>query len=137
VPIPQKLISARHTTPAILRAVIQGLVDATANLHAARPPERDHMPVVTLTEYPNLFWSEVTLFIDPDYFWSFNPEKNKARSFTNEICRVETEPSKIDLIAHYGIDLPRGMKAGGYFTRVTDFDPPDLSEKENWTIGYW
>jgi hypothetical protein len=45
VPIYAKLVSERHTTPAIQAEVIQCLVDAAARLHAALPPECRHMPV--------------------------------------------------------------------------------------------
>jgi hypothetical protein len=73
IPIHAKLIGDKHTTPEIQAEVIQCLVDAAANLHAALPPTCRHMPAATLISYPFLFNSEVTLFVDPDYFSRSNP----------------------------------------------------------------
>jgi hypothetical protein len=138
IPIHAKLISEKHTTPAIQAEVIQCLVDAAANLHAALPPACRHMPVAALITYPFLFNSEVTLFIDPDYFRSFKPQDVTTSSRKSEFSQIDIEPSHLDILAEFGIALPAGARAGGYFMRTIDFEcPSDSVEREHWVVAFW
>ena len=138
VPIHAKLVSERHTTPAIQAEVIQCLVDAAARLHAALPPECRHMPVGALIEFPSLFNSEVTLFVDPDYFRSFKPRPVVAESTRRDTFQIDVEPARIDLVSQFAIKLPQGFRAGGYFMRTIEFDEPGaVYEDERWTIACW
>ena len=137
-PIYAKLVSERHTTYAIQAEVIQCLVDGAARLHAALLPECRHMPVGALIEYPSLFNSEVTLFVDPDYFRSFKPQRVVAKSTRHDTFQIDTEPARIDLVSQFAIKLPPGFRAGGYFMRDIEFDEPDrVYEYERWTIACW
>jgi len=113
-------------------------VDAAARLHAALPPECRHMPVGALIEYPSLYGSEVTLFVDPDYFRSFKPQPVVAGSIKRDTFQIDTEPSRIDLVSQFAIKLPKGFRAGGYFMRTIEFDDPVVVyECERWTIACW
>jgi hypothetical protein len=138
VPIPAKLISEPHTTSEIQAEVIQCLVDAATRLHAALPPEFRHMPVATLIEYPCLFNSEVTLFVNPEYFKTFKPRKIESGSSKSEQFQIDVEPSRVDLVSEFGIHLPAGARAGGYFMREIDFEDPSCTrEYERWAIAFW
>jgi hypothetical protein len=138
IPIPDKLVRDPHTTPAIRAEVIQCLVDAAANLHAALPLECRHMPVATLIEYPSLFNSEVTLFISPDYFRGFKPAEVASSSIKTDSFQIDVEPSRIDPVTDLDIKLPAGARAGGYFMREIDFEDPGCNrEYERWVIAFW
>ena len=138
VPIYAKLVSEPHTTSAIQTEVMQQLIDAAARLQAALPPECRHMPVGALIEYPFLFHSEVTLFVDPDYFRSFKPQKIEASSIRRETFQIDTEPARMDLVSRFALKLPERFRAGGYFMRTIEFDEPDqVYECERWTIAHW
>jgi hypothetical protein len=138
IPIPAKLVSEQHTTPEIQAEVIQCLVDAAARLHAALPPECRHMPVATLIGYPSLFNSEVTLFVNPEYFAAFKPRKVEPKSSKSGQFQVDVEPSRVDIVSKFDIHLPAGARAGGYFMREIDFEDPSCNrEYERWTIAFW
>jgi hypothetical protein len=138
IPIHAKLSDEKHTTPEIQAEIIQCLVDAAANLHAALPPERQHMPVATLITYPFLFNSEVTLFVDPDYFQSFKPRDIAASSTRSEYFQIDVEPSHVDVLGKFGIVLPAGARAGGYFMRQIDFEAPCCTvEYEQCVVAFW
>jgi hypothetical protein len=138
VPISAKLVSERHTTPEIQAEVIQCLVDAATKLHAALPAEDRHMPVAALIEYPFLFKSEVTLFLDPDYFASFKPRTIEPTSSRSELFQVDVERSRVDIVSKFDIHLPAGARAGGYFMREIDFETPSCNrEYERWAIAFW
>jgi hypothetical protein len=138
IPIPAKLVSEPHTTSEIQAEIIQCLVDAAAGLYASLLPECRHMPVATLIEYPCLFNSELTLFVNPDYFTAFKPRKIESVSSRSEQFQVDVEPSRIDIISKFGIRLPAGARAGGYFVREIDFVSPSCTrEYERWTIAFW
>jgi hypothetical protein len=138
IPIHAKLVSEKHTTPEIQAEVIQCLIDAAANLHAAMPPECRHMPVATLITYPFLFNSEVTLFVDPDYFQSFKPHDVTSSSTRSEDYQIDVEPSRVDILSKFGIVLPAGARAGGYFMREIDFESPACNvEYERCVIAFW
>ncbi len=138
IPIHSKLVSEAHTTPAILRTCILRLVDAAAHLQAAKPADCASMPVAALIRYPNLFDAEVTVFVDPEYFYSFNPDHFRPRSVQSGAFRVDSEPSRVDVVGEHQIRLPPGARAGGCLLREIDMDAPESPRAyENWTIGFW
>jgi Protein of unknown function (DUF3916) len=138
IPIHAKLVSDRHTTPGIQAEIIQCLIDAAANLHATLPPACRHMPVAALITYPFLFNSEVTLFIDPDHFQSFKPRDVTTSSAKSDDCRIDVESSRVDILSKFGIALPSGARAGGYFMREIDFECPSCTfESEHWVVAFW
>lgn len=137
IPIHSKLISEPHTTPEIQAAVIQSLVNAAANLQDALPADCGHMRVAALIEYPCLFNSEVTLFISPDYFETFNPSATVTyKSTRTEDFQTDIEPSRVNIIEKFAIRLPAGSSAGGYLVRTIDFECPESNrEYESWVVA--
>lgn len=138
IPVHAKLVGEKHTTPAIQSDVLQCLVDAATNLHAALPPEVSHLPVAALIEFPSLFNSEVILFTDPDYFRSFKPKPVVSKSTKYESFQVDVEPSRTNLVSEFGLTLPPGARTGGCFLRQIDFeDDDDIREYESWTVAFY
>lgn len=139
IPIHAKLVSEPHTTPQIQAEVLQCLVDAASHLHDALPPECRHMPVATLVQFPHLFNSEVTLFVNPDYFRGFKPETVVvAKSHITENYQVDSGPSRTDIVEKFAIKLPAGARTGGYYMREIDHEWPEGElEYERWTMAFW
>jgi len=113
VPIHDKLVSSRDTTPAIRAAVAQCLLDAAGNVSKAVVLSRK-CRVACLINPDNLFSSEVTIFFDDEYFDGFCPPIEYGTT-RREPFTVSTAPASIDLVSAWGLCVPKELvDFGGY-----------------------
>jgi hypothetical protein len=136
VPIPSKLVADKHTTPEIRRRVILALIDAARRLDAARP-ETCTLPVVAFIGYPDLFASEVALFLDPGALIGYLPAPAPSRAAYGDFW-CETGPPHHTPLADLAIPLPPGFRAAGYHEKsLSDPDTGQIHETDRWVVGRW
>ena len=135
VPIYDKLVSSRDTTPAIRKAVAQSLLDAAGNVSKAVALRRKSR-VACLIDPENLFGSEVTIFFDDRYFQTFLPpsayETTRGATFT-----ISTKPASMELVQAWGLTVPKGfVDFGGYLRSVCEDDEPHTAFRSlNWVFA--
>ncbi|MFM0432715.1 DUF3916 domain-containing protein [Paraburkholderia aspalathi] len=68
IPVNSGLVQGRYATPATRRACAQGLIDASASLLASKPAGSRSARVTCAICLPDMFASEVCVFLDEGYF---------------------------------------------------------------------
>jgi hypothetical protein len=131
-----KLVDPPHAMPDTQRAALAALFAAAATVEASprRPPGSR---VAVMANTPRLFDSEVTLFLDDDYFRTFLPPAGKSRTPMMEGW-VEAEPADPALIADILPPAPEGLAFHGG-TVIREFDPewrPEPLERINWVWAF-
>ncbi len=135
VPILSKLVSEKHSTLELRRAVAQALLNATANL-SARLLLRRRVRVACLISPEDLWSSEVTICFDEDYFRTFLPPVSFGTSQTGPF-RVTTAPPAIDLVVDWNLQVPLAIKDfGGYLlTEENDEEPRVRRSSHCWLFA--
>lgn len=137
LPAPAKLYAPDHTTPAIVSACLQCLIDAAAHVHRSRPDGAD-FPVVALIPYPDLWEAEVTVFFDRDYFTTFLPPKRRTGRVVHGSYWTETGPAATDLVTAHRLRLPGDFRSAGYhLTMLHDPETGRIIEEDRFVIGWW
>ena len=105
IPVFAKVIEPPHATPETQRACIAAMFAAAEAVErSSRRP--DNCRVACLVTTPFLFESEVTLFLDKDYFRSFLPPAKLARTVLADGW-VEAGPADISALPDYAPPAPR------------------------------
>ena len=136
VPVFAKLVEPPHATPATQCASVVAIFAAAEALERSlqRPA---NCRVACLVTTPFLFESEVTLFFDEDYFRSFLPPTDLARTLLEEGW-VEAGPAESGALPDYMPPAPTGLAfLGG--TLLRQFDPdwgPEPIERINWVWAF-
>jgi Protein of unknown function (DUF3916) len=118
IPVLSSLVNPPHTTKEIQTQCMNYLLQVADCLARSRPENAtDYYRVACLFTLPYLFSSEVTVFYDPDYYWSFFGD-------THELA-----PRKLS--TGFGILVPDGFVERGCLIK----DAEDGTSEEWWCVG--
>lgn len=136
VPVFSKLVEGAHATDEARRACLAALFAAAESMErSARRPAGCRVAVLATT--PQLFDSEVTLFLDEGYFDSFRPVAKTSRT-AYDGGWVEGSPADPAELAGILPPAPAGLEFFGG-TRLVQFDKEwgDAPvERANWLWAY-
>ena len=136
VPVFSKLVEGRHATPEAQRACIAAIF-AAAEAVERSPARPAGCRVACLVTTPFLFESEVTLFVDEDYFRSFLPSPKTTRTEFDGGW-IEGSPANPAVIAPILPPAPEGLAFMGG-TRLLEHDPAwerIEAVRNNWVWAY-
>ncbi len=136
VPVFAKLIEPPHATDETRRACIAAIFAAAEVIERA-PSRPAGCRIACLVTTPFLFESEVTIFIDEDYFRSFLPVPAKKRTEFSGGW-IEASPADAALLAPILPPAPEGLEFMGG-TRLVEHDPewgPAPVERVNWLWAF-
>jgi hypothetical protein len=123
IPISFDLVAGRRGRIRNAIHCAQLLLDATAGLIAARPEWAKDCRVTCNIQTPDMFGSEVCLYIDEDYFQEhISPEHGEYRI-------KERLPGK-SLARRWNLSVPEGFQELG--VSVFDPDPEDGDYRNEW-----
>lgn len=135
VPVFSKVVEPPHATVETQRACIAAIFAAAEAVETSelRPPG---CRVACLVTTPFLFQSEVTLFVEEDYFRSFLPPAKKSRS-DYPGGWVEAEGADVASVAELIPQAPEGLEFfGGTRIREVDEAWERDSERVNWVWSF-
>ncbi|QRR08532.1 DUF3916 domain-containing protein [Burkholderia sp. MS455] len=127
IPVPSSLVQGRYATAATRRACAQGLIDASALLLARKPFGCRSVRVTCVICLPDMFASEVCVYLDEDYF----------RAHVGEGTNIFGERKFIrdrNLSREWALYVPPGMSESGIAVKVLD-DDGRLFSYECWYFG--
>jgi hypothetical protein len=129
IPVPRALIEGPHARRPVQAACAQVLIDGAESLIGLRPLELQHVRVVAIVGFPNMFNSEICLFFDPDYFAGFCDRDTDSQRWTRK--------PDADLVATLGLTIPTGFNIQGYDTvdRDESISPPWAEANQTWLVG--
>lgn len=130
IPMPRALVSASRARLPVQKVCAQALVDAAWRLSQASSSEMAHARVVAVVSFPDMFASEVCVFLSEDYFKGFCERDSDDQ-------RWAPMPASNGFAARLGLRLPAGFQERGYRETCRDetVDPPRVAEGEVWLIG--
>ncbi|MEU7142896.1 DUF3916 domain-containing protein [Nocardia sp. NPDC046473] len=136
IPVFNKLVDSPQTTNAIRKTCL-ATVFAAAQAVEQSPRRPPRSRVACLVSTPDLFSSEVTIFLSEDYFNGFRPASETQR-FTYSGGWVETSPAEPSSLKPIRPPEPAGLDfLGGTHFVEFDEDWPDLRiTRTHWTWTY-
>ena len=129
IPVHQALVSGQSARFAVQSACGQILVDAALQLAQRKPDSLSHTQVVAVIGWPDMFFSEICVFFDQEYFADFC-----SRDSQDEIWTPRSDQRLIDEL---DLAVPSGMSVRGFDTVERDdtVDPPYVRTNQTWLIG--
>lgn len=112
IPVLDILVNPPTTTRKIQARCACCLIQAANHLLKARPLEFSTTKVTALITYPNMFGSEICVFLAPDYFDSFFNRNNKYESLI--------PARKLSLTTKLGIELPLTFTEMSFIHKIQD-----------------
>ncbi|QCK87095.1 DUF3916 domain-containing protein [Phreatobacter aquaticus] len=116
LPVDQRLVPLAQQNPDYARRLLQALLEAGRHLVAARPEARTRDTVYVAVGWPDMFMSEVGVFLDPAYGRDFERRTHRYQTWTL------LNPRARSLVAELGLILPEGWVEHGYHERQEDPD---------------
>lgn len=127
IPVIETLVEGKQTTPAIQAHCAQQLINAAAHLIQARPDDTPECWVVAGILVPDMFSSEVCVYIDKSrYLGSTQP-------FEYDYFR-QTRITGRSLANEWGLILPPGLHEVG-FHFIHEDEGGEQFESEHWYFG--
>jgi hypothetical protein len=128
-----RLVDQPTTTPNIQARCAKALLTAATHIVAKRPTECAHHRVSVMIHQPDMFMSEIQVFLDPEYHRTFEVRLGPHQVWT------PLPPSR-SLVRLWGLTLPNGFKERGWHNRdvSTDADEPGgvrIYESQVWILG--
>ena len=129
IPVPRKLVSGPSARRPIQATCAQILIDGAKRLADIRPFGLGHVRVAAILGLPDMFSSEICVFVDPNYFVSFCDRDAEEQRWT-----AASDSHGLDQL---GLTIPAGFTVRGFNTidRDDTFDPPYVEIGETWLIG--
>lgn len=129
IPVQCNLVQGRYTTTDIQAQCAQALINASSLLTGNKPAELAHHRVTAVVCLPDMFTSELCIYLDEGYFSSHTREASSERGSSRHI--VERS-----LASEWGLVLPEGMGELGVLLDCPDDDHPDgRFVCERWYFG--
>jgi hypothetical protein len=131
LPADMRLVDRPTTTPALQARCARALLVAAARIVAARPRGRSHQRVAVMIHQPDMFMSEVQVFLDPAYYRAFEVRTGPTQVWTRL-------PPERTLARDLGLALPDDFTERGWHNRNVSQDPNEpsgLHASEVWMIG--
>ncbi len=129
LPVHESLVDGKSATAAQRRAAAQSLVDACAQLIAAKPPAAANFRVVATVSLPKMFPSEVCIYSDERYFQEMVQIGQSRHGATK---RIEGR----SLANEWGLVMPASMREFGLeYNNLATPDPEDRRAGEYWFFG--
>lgn len=128
IPVCSSLVEGPHTTPALQRECAQILIDACARLMRAKPRQRSDIRVTCCIALPDMFSSEVCLYLDEDYF------QGHTRPRVNAYGRLSALDGR-SLAREWGLSLPAGMHELGVHVDYPRTDTHEGLLVDRWFFG--
>jgi hypothetical protein len=126
ISVPLALVQGKHSTQQIKAECAQYLINACNHLIKAKPNNVGYCKVTCCIILPDMFASEICLYLDEDYFNSHTCLGAFAEA-------KEVISSGESLAGFWGLEIPEGMFERGIHTEY--IDPSDL--EENYISDSW
>ncbi|MCJ8346363.1 DUF3916 domain-containing protein [bacterium] len=84
LPASQSFIDACTAPTDIRQKVCAALIDSTINLIKLKPKKLSNTRVILSLNFPNLFYSQITVFFDDEYFSKFFNRKSPYQTWTSK-----------------------------------------------------
>lgn len=127
IPVASSLVQGRYATNATRRACAQGLIDATALLLAQKPDDARSIRVLCAICLPDMFASEVCIYLKEDYF---NAHLSEQVNIFGERRVIRDRK----LSSEWELSVPLGMSELGVTVTVIDDDDRPYTY-ECWYFG--
>ncbi|WP_231124070.1 DUF3916 domain-containing protein [Burkholderia vietnamiensis] len=127
IPVHHSLVLGRYATPATRRACAQGLIDASAHLLARKPAEIRSARVTCAICLPDMFASEVCVYLDEDYF---SAQVHEGENVFGERKFIRDRK----LSSEWALHVPTGISELGIIVKNLDEDGRSF-EYECWYFG--
>lgn len=135
LPVYDKAVSERHGTEAFRHHVVRRLVEVAGCVAQNRPSGAGYGRVAALIEWPDLWGSEICVFLDADYAEGFSPSFRAAQALSryewdggwSESLAVER-----DLLSLAGAVVPSGFGVHGQ--RFCGCEDGQAFDRESWVV---
>lgn len=128
IPVALNLVEGRQTTDHIRRVCAQSLIDACARLARAKPDYAAHSRVTCVVCMPDMYASEVCLYLDEDYFLS-HTRPSQASDGAARLIEGRR------LSQEWGLVLPEGFGELGLSVEFHDEADDSRLVAERWYFG--
>lgn len=133
LPADMRLVDRPTTTTIIQARCAKALLTAAAHILAARPTECAHNRVSVMIHQPDMFMSEVQVFLDLHYHRTFEVRVGPRQIWTL------LQPDR-SLARRWELRMPDGFTKRGWHNRDVSTDDDELSgvrayESEVWILG--
>lgn len=128
IPVDLNLVESRQTTDGIRRACAQSLIDACAHLVQARPDWAAGSRVTCVVCLPDMFTSELCIYLSDDYFRSHTDPASGAHGETRAIQGRR-------LSQEWGLLVPDGLGELGMSVAFFNQDDDRHLAGERWYFG--
>ena len=129
IPVFRNLVEGRHASKDVRSECAQRLIDACHRLICAKPREAETYRVTCVVCLPDMFSSEVCIYLKEDYFQSHTSVGHDKYGSTAAVVGRS-------LAREWGLVLPDGVAELGLALDYREFeDPEDWFVGERWYFG--
>lgn len=126
IPVPINLVEGRHTSQEIKAECAQYLINACKYLIEAKPQGLKFCKVVCMIGQPNMFASEICLYLDEDYF---NALTLSANRYDSQYVLAD----ELSLAQSWNLQIPENMYERGVKIRYINLE----DEADNYNADHW
>ncbi|WP_447595637.1 DUF3916 domain-containing protein [Stenotrophomonas rhizophila] len=126
IPTRADLIEGPASTREIQRACAQSLITACTNLIQSRPVAQAAVRVTCCIAWPDMFASEICLYLDEDYF-----QGHVATTADGQVTAITSR----SLANEWQLVLPEGVQERGVQVSIPPTEHDDGLEQEYWFYG--
>ena len=112
LPVLDRMVEGRAATPNLNSKCIQELINAASHLMSAKPKE-SKARVTVLLDWPDIFSSEICVFLDEEYFHNFFNHNNEYQIWT-------LQEDVANLNEKFSLNIPEAMEIKEYATQLFD-----------------
>lgn len=126
IPVPMNMVQGKHSQQDIKAQCVQYLINACQYLIEAKPVGTKFCKVACVIVQPDMFASEICLYLDEDYF---NAHTLSGEYYDPQYLLADD----ISLSRRWGLQIPEHMYERGI--HIHYIDPKD--ETDNYIADYW
>ncbi|OEY94941.1 hypothetical protein BJD20_17860 [Acinetobacter proteolyticus] len=126
IPVPMNMVQGKHAQQDIKAQCVQYLINACQYLIEAKPVGTKFCKVTCVIVQPDMFASEVCLYLDEDYF---NAHTLSGEYYDPQYLLVDD----ISLSRRWGLQIPEHMYERGIHIHYVD----PKNETDNYIADYW
>lgn len=126
IPVAMNLVQGKHAQQEVKAQCAQYLINACQYLIEAKPEELKFCKVVCMIVQPDMFASEICLYLDEDYF---NVHILSADSYDPQYLLADN----LSLAKNWRLQIPDNMYEQGVKIRYTDLE----DKAENYIADHW
>lgn len=127
IPVHFSLVQGRQTSRNIQTYCAQMLINAACDIYHSKPVGKDDIRVTCCIVLPDMFASELCLFVSEEYF---NMHTQPGNSIFGQLILLQGR----SLVKEWNLELPMGFSELGVL-RVCENDEGELYQSEHWYIG--